>query len=183
MLVHWAEQWALLSSSIINVCTIPRSLLFFLNSFRLPVLQYMSASTPPRCASSSWRWTRDAKKSWSDVLRVAATQRETRANTKLWKHQLKIPIPTLLVSLSPVQKIQGHCPEKNWRYPRSVCILSLRTVKFSEVVRFWHKMCIFSQSQLFLQGKLNWDWLTGQRIFFVKTYMGRTLTVYEGSWK
>merc|ERR1712098_916170 len=64
---------------------------------RLPVLQYMSASTPPRCASSSRRWTRDAKKSWSDVLRVAATQREIRANTKLWKHQLKIPIRKLLV--------------------------------------------------------------------------------------
>ena len=88
-------------------------LLFSFNSFRLPVLQYMSASTPPRCASSSWRWTRDAKKSWSDVLRVVATLRETRANTKLWKHQLKIPIRKLLVSSCPVQKIQGLCPEKN----------------------------------------------------------------------
>ena len=40
-------------------------------------------ATPPRCAiaSSSWRLTRDVKKSWSDKLRVAWTQSDVKSAT------------------------------------------------------------------------------------------------------
>merc|ERR1712158_283427 len=61
---------------------------------------FTSESIPPRCALSSWRWTRIAKRSWTDVPRaVLKLLAGTRASSQKRPLQLLLPLWNLKLYL------------------------------------------------------------------------------------